>query len=341
MAEAIADAVAEPGKAITTTNSSSDTDSRTDAVVVSPSALSAPASGPAVKGDKGPTPLADTDADAGWPADWREKMAAGDDKALKRLTRYRTPDSVAKALLAADQKINSGAIHEGIPFPIGGPESEQMAWRRANGVPETPAGYHGQLDGIVIGAADRPLIDDFLHAAHAGHQTASQVRDTIDWYYRAQEALAADKAEADRAFRAEAELGLREAMGPEFRRNMQDLRNWLGTGPGRDADADPLAGDADSMNFPDLLFGARLADGTLLGDNPRVLRFLTHAMREINPLTTVVPSAGADNIATISEEIAAIENRIRDDRKGYHADAEMKARYRELLEARDRAGRTG
>ena len=42
---------------------------------------------------------------APWPDDWRQKMAGGDEKALKRLVRYQSPQGVMKALLAADARL--------------------------------------------------------------------------------------------------------------------------------------------------------------------------------------------------------------------------------------------
>src|SRR3546814_16344446 len=43
-----------------------------------------------------------------WPDDWREQMAAGDEKELKRLQRFTSPLTMRKSQHALEQQLSSG-----------------------------------------------------------------------------------------------------------------------------------------------------------------------------------------------------------------------------------------
>jgi hypothetical protein len=89
----------------------------------------------------------------------------------------------------------------------------------------------------------------------------------------------------------------------------------------------------------DLLAGARLSDGTLLGSHAGALRWLSSLAREINPAATVVPGAGAGGAASIDDEIRGWETKMADKHSDYwagpHADRNQ-SRLRELYRAREK-----
>jgi hypothetical protein len=97
--------------------------------------------------------------------------------------------------------------------------------------------------------------------------------------------------------------------------------------------------DTAPAGVKDLIKFGRLSDGTPIMANPDTIRWFNNMAREINPVTTVVPNAGANVSGAIDDEIAKIEKTMRTDRKAYNADDKMQARYRDLLSARERAGK--
>lgn len=266
---------------------------------------------------------------ATWPETWREEMAkaltgkdSGDDfdKELKRLGRFKSPDNVFKSFREMERKMQSGDLKANNPFPADGTDDEKTAWRKENGIPETAEGYESHLEGIVIGEQDKPIVAEYLKNAHERNESPESVRASLDWYYQTQERLAAEQAERDAEFRSEAVEQLRADMGNDYRPNMQDLKNWLAGGP---------------EGLADNLFGARLADGTLLGDNPQVLSFLVSQMREINPLSTVVPGAGADAMKTVEDRITEIKGILGSDPQRYKRE-NLDKELLKLVEARDK-----
>jgi len=102
-----------------------------------------------------------------WGDDWRQNYADGDEKMAKRLERYSSPKNALDALVAAQNKISSGEMQTTLKADA--TDEERADWRETNGVPATPDGYEVNLfDGLVVGEADKPMVDSFLESAHAG-----------------------------------------------------------------------------------------------------------------------------------------------------------------------------
>ena len=99
---------------------------------------------------------------------------------------------------------------------------------------------------------------------------------------------------------------------------MADLKAWLSSREG----------------LFETLNGARLADGTLFGDNPAVMGFLIEQMRELNPLSTVV-GMGSGSAEGLKDEIGKYEKMMRDDPKEYWKQ-ENQERYLKLLQAQEK-----
>jgi len=257
---------------------------------------------------------------ADWPADWRQKMAGGDEEALKYLNRYKSPDNVYKALKSMRAKMDAGELRNAMPDLQN--EEAMKAWRAENGIPETPEGYKEGLNLEGVDDEDMALIDKYMADMHAHGATPEQARAGLDSYYQMRDQLLEQQAETDKAFRRDAEDTLRAEWGPEFRANLNSMRNML---------------DMHGEEMRQVLFTARAADGTLLGDNPEVLKFLVSMSKELNPYGTVTPNAGETPVQTIDKEIAAIEERMKDAQgTGYWKDEAAQARYRELIDMKSR-----
>lgn len=259
----------------------------------------------------------------GWPEDWRARMAGDDERLARRLERFPSPGGVLQSFLSLEQKMSSGAASA---MPAADADAEDWAaWRADNDIPETPDGYLDRLPGgLVIGEADRAAMSAFATRMHGLNAPPEVVGDAIAWYYDHVEQQQAERAEADAAFRAEADAALRREWGGRYRGNLNAMNGLLDTAP-----------DGVKAN----LFGARLADGRPLGDHPDVLRFLARLANEINPAGTVAPGSGSSAQRTLADEVAGIEKMMADRSSDYWRDGALQARYRELIDARDRPGR--
>lgn len=260
-----------------------------------------------------------------WPDTWRE-MYAGEDKGkLAKLSRYASPTAAFDAMISAQNKISSGEYKQIQDFPMNGSEEEQKAWREENGIPEAPDKYNLEFDdGLVIGEEDKPIIDDFLSAAHQANMPPSLAKAAIQWYYSSQEKQAESRYEADNEAQELGEDELRSEWGEEYKANLNRIHGLLDTAP---------------EGVKDKIMNSRLQDGTPLASDPNTLRFLVDLALQINPATTLVPGAGNNLHGAISDELASLEammgNRNSEYWKGPKAEAHQK-RFRELVTARDK-----
>src|SRR5690349_11821180 len=75
-----------------------------------------------------------------WGDDWREKLANGDDKKLKALGRFASPEALWAAQEEAQRKISEGLKPKAKPGEKATAE-EWAAWRKDNNIPEAVDDY--------------------------------------------------------------------------------------------------------------------------------------------------------------------------------------------------------
>lgn len=262
-----------------------------------------------------------------WPDDWAMKLTDGDEKQAAFIkSRHASPVAYHKALNAEHAKVRSklskGEVSD--PFPTDGTDEEKTAWRTGAGVPVESTGYLEDYtldDGFVIGEDDREFVDSYLAKAHGNNEKPETVKNNLSWYFGVIDKEVAERKAQDDTDKVNSRDELRDEMGADFQRNIGAAFGLLDTAP---------------ETVKTQLLGARLADGTALGNHPDVLRWLTGIALDINPAATVVPGGGSDSLASIDGEIAEIEKRIKTDRPGYFADEPAQARYGELLAAKEK-----
>lgn len=245
-------------------------------------------------------------------------MAGGDTKALAYFNRYANPSNVGKALMATRSKISSGELMAS--KPDGTDEVALNEWRAQAGIPEKAEGYLDKLpEGLVIGDDDKPIVESFLADMHAIDAPPEMVHTGLGWYYKHQENVLAERTEMDRVARVQNEDSLHADWGPEYRPNLN----------GAHALFDTYA----ESGLRERFFGARMPDGSPLGDDPDTLRFLVALSREINPHGTITPAAGETPIQTIEAELAQLNLEMADT-KGrkydYYTNETKQARWRDL-----------
>lgn len=255
-----------------------------------------------------------------WPEDWREKYASGDEKKLKKLERYGSPQAALDALFNAQARISSGELKA--PLAADATPEEKAAWREENGIPAEPSGYKLDLsDGLIIGEADKPFVDEFLAVAHEGNFKQEEVTKALDWFFKKQEAMVAQRAEQDANARVAAFEQLREEFGPNYKQEVKIAMAALDNAP---------------PEVKDSFLTGRLADGSLIGDNPAIIRWLNTLSRELNPIGTVVPGSGTNAVQAVEAERENLRKMMGDRKseywKGPNAEKNQ-ARYRELTSA--------
>lgn len=267
-----------------------------------------------------------------WPEDWRAKLAAGNEKELKQLERYTTPADIWKKARSLETRVSSGELKAVTPFPADGTPEQQNAWRAENGIPEAPDKYSINLgEGVVLGEADKPLIDDFLSSMHAKNMPESVANDVLGWYTKLGEKVAENQAAADEGAKTDFEDTMRAEWGTDYRPNLNAIHALLDMAP---------------EGVKDRFMNGRAADGRPFGSDPDTMRWLAGVSRELNPVSTLVPGAGANIGQAIEDELASIETAMKNRTSEYYkgptknvdgvTDTVMSHRYRQLLTAREK-----
>ena len=259
-----------------------------------------------------------------WPDTWRMDMSGGDEKEVKQLERYASPADIWRKARALEQRLSSGELKSA--FPKDATEEQVKQWRTENGVPESPDKYELQFDDGVIDDNDKELVGDILKTAHESNLTKEQAKNTIQAIADLREKRTEARQEKDAQIAKETQDALRAEFGPDYRQNVNLIKGLLDTGP---------------TGLKQKLLSGRMADGTPIGSDPDVLRFLATVARQINPVTTLIPGAGANIAGAIDDELSKLNgmmgNRGSEYWKGPNAEKNQK-RYRELVSARDRMG---
>lgn len=255
-----------------------------------------------------------------FPTDWREKLAGTDEKLLKRLARFASPKALADSFVETEKKLSTTRPATVLPKDA---TDEQIAeYRRNNGIPDAPTGYDTTLEGgLIIGENDKPLVDKYLEIAHAQNMKPSEVKSNLQSYFAIKDAEEAQRNEAIEQYRAEANTTLRSEWGKEYHANINAVKSLLTSQFGESAG---------------LLENATLPDGSILGDNPAILRSLANLAREINPVATLVPGSAGSSMDSIKTELEKISATRRENPKAYWKDESIQTRELELLAAQEK-----
>lgn len=271
-----------------------------------------------------------------WPEDWREKaaahVAAGDKKAyereLKRLERMTDPTALYGTYRELEAKFGKGGL---IRIPDEKADEKEVAeFRKAMGYPEKPEEFVDRIEleeGLVLGDDEKETAKSFAEAVHSATTPQEFVNKAVNWQLqnRIQALEALD--ERDENFRTESEAELKEEFGGSYNRNRNAIASLFTSAPGG---SDP--GNPESL-MSQILTG-RTADGNIIGNDPRIVRWLAGLAREVNPAATVI-DMGKESTQNIETEIKQIKETMRKDRRAYDKDPAMQQRYRELLAAQE------
>ena len=257
--------------------------------------------------------------------DWRKEMAGDDEKEFKLAERYTTPADVWKKARALENRIASGELRSVLPKDA---TPEQVtAWRTENGIPAEPTKYDLKLkDGLVIGAEDKPILDSILGKLHGKNVSNEQASELVNAYYEALEAETKKGGEILAQNKQKVSDALNVKWGADYRGNMNRIAALVDANVGATS---PLKG----------MIHATLAT------NQEFAEFMETMARQINPVTTLIPGAGANIANALADELKGIEAKMvaaqragpgTAEFKAYFGDEALQQRYRELLDAQSK-----
>lgn len=263
---------------------------------------------------------AGTGAATSWPTTWREDIAAGDEKLLDRVKRYGSPRALAEALVAAQTKISSGQLAPELPANA---TAEQITeYRKQIGVPETADKYDTTLpDGLVIGANDKPIVDQVLKEMHAQHATPTMVKTALTAFFKIQQGQQLAWSQKIGAAKVATMEALQKEYGPQLKNLTSEVDNQ---------------GKALPNDLHTKMSNSVMPDGTRLGDNVDYIRWRIADALEKNPMATVLPGqTGAVAEAGLREEQAKLVKLSGDTKSAYWKGPTAKTMQQRLLDIND------
>ena len=260
--------------------------------------------------------------------DFRAYLANGDESVAKDLAKYTDPRAIYSSLRDLQTKISKGELKAAPqPLPANATDDQKAEWRKANGLPATTDDYVKGLqlpDGLVIGEADKPLVESFAKALFEGGGSQAEMNRAVSWFYQAQDLVAGQREEADGQYRVDSEVALRTEWGPEYTKNMNAFGAFRSQLP---------------EGLQTLLFTARTLDGQVLGNHPEFIKIGAQLGLELNPAATIVRQQGMDSAATVADRIKSIEGKMytadgKENPEYWRGDsgAKMQQEYRDLLD---------
>lgn len=196
-----------------------------------------------------------------WPEDWRVKLAGEDEKLVKRLERFKTPNDLLKSWQAAEQKISSGEYKKALTEAE--TDEEKAELRKEYGIPDDPTGYELPEELSIELDAEDPGVKAFLEQMHGANATPDQVKAAIKAYDQLVVDAQERQVEADKAYRIENEDALRAEWGNEYRPKIEVLKRMVKDEEG------PIPNSVMRM-----IATARDADGNRIINNREVAQML-------------------------------------------------------------------
>lgn len=257
-----------------------------------------------------------------WPDNWRQEMAGGDEKELKRLERMKAPTDVYKSYRELEKIKSSFVPPPKAPTKESTPE-EIKSYRESLGIPEDPKGYDLKFDdGTAIGDDIMPQVEGYLKFAHEKNLPPDVVKNNIKWYLddvaREQERLSEINEEA----KINGITDLKSEWGGEFKGNINSINSLFTEAP---------EGTMDS------LLNARGPDGLKFANNPDNIRWLVSLAKSLNPTASLLPS-GATDSASIDTELEKLTTQMHSkdpaESNKYWKDPKAQDRFLKLTQAK-------
>lgn len=247
-----------------------------------------------------------------WGDDWKQKLAGDDEKLMKNLDKYKTPNELAKGYLELQKRFS-----ETRPIPQLAKDAtpEQVKeYREKLGIPESPDKYDIKLDGVVIGDHDKPVVDAWLEKAHAANMTPAQVNQTLQSYFEVQNKIQSDLNQKAEAQNKEFEATLQKEWGVDYKNNLNLVSSYLQKELGND--------------LFQKLAQAQTPEGTFLINDSKLLGHFLGAAKGMGGNNTITPST-SDTTSLLSRK-AELDKIAQTDAKTWFNSPELRQEAAEI-----------
>lgn len=259
-----------------------------------------------------------------WPDNWRDQFANGDAKAAEVFKRFQSPDALAKAYLAAQQRIRSGEYKRAAPTDPSDAKAME-AWREEQGIPKTPDEYDIVPAGIKPEELDdstKKSVGAFRETFHKANLSGEQAKLITGDVIKLSEQIQAAEAQADARNMEATEDALRAEWGSDYRNNLAMNIANMEKQFGDDTDA---------------ILMARTPDGRRLSDIPQFNKAM-NAWARGEGGDVMLGADESGKAGSIESQIEEIKTIMRTDMNKYigegHAD-----RLTKLLEVQEKRGK--
>lgn len=259
-----------------------------------------------------PTP-APSEPKAYWPEDWQKRIAGDDDKVLKQISRYQSPEEIWKKARSLEQRLSSGELKP--VLPKNAKPEEIVAWRKDNGIPEAPDKY--DLGDIKVPETEAEAVSAFLKDAHGANFTTEQAKAAVGSYLAQREAAQHAVEQRDEEQRLSTIDALASEWGGKFSTYKNLVHNVLAKFP-----------EAVREDF----MSARLPDGTAIFNNPEIVKAFVSLELMNNPAGVTVGGSGGDLGKSMIDRYNEIQSIMRDDRQRYNKDDALQTEHRNIID---------
>jgi hypothetical protein len=254
---------------------------------------------------------------ANWPENWRE-LVTSDPKEQERLKRVADVTQIWKSFRNMETKLSSGGYKQALPQNA---TPEQItAYRKSNGIPETPEGYFTSLpEDVVIGEEDKTTLGMFAQALHEKNASPEVFNTVMQTAMKLIEANQEEAVNAQVALKEQSRHALYQTWGPaDYKANINAIGNWLQGMPD---------------NLRQRFEGAQLSDGNMLLNDAEFLMWAAQDIRQNNPGLTIMPGGNGDAIQNLEQQLADNRKMMANPSEWHSkANAERRANHTKLIE---------
>lgn len=263
-----------------------------------------------------------------WPEQWREHLLGGpdaikdDQEAVKELERlqktFKAPNDMYKSFRAMEKEYSKRAPR--IEFDPEMPEDKLQQYREQEGIPGRWQDYDLTFEnGLTVGEDSKDEINNFLEYAHGKNMPNAAVKNAVEWYLDSRKTLDDQYGEQAYEQKMETERSLRAEWGPEYKANMNAIKELF----------------VDHPEVESKIMRALGEDGFVIGNNRDILGWAVDIAKKLNPLATMTLPGNESGVKNLEARLAELKAIMRDDREGWYRDPALRKEYEELIEKRD------
>lgn len=209
-----------------------------------------------------------------WKEDFRKEIGE-DKKLLSIVDKYTSRKDLVNSNYELQKKLSSTrALPE---LPQNATPEQLKEYREAAGIPNDPKGYELDLE---IPENYKAGIEDYLKVAHENNRPANLVKASISDYLKLEAARQEQIDQFHIASEKQAESSLKETWGPRYTENKAVLENFFNRTFGDESDN---------------LLKSQLPDGTLVGNNAKLLQKLLDVSKNTLGAATIIPNGMIQN----------------------------------------------